>query len=104
MKRRVVYIRECAFCGKEFKTTSDKKKFCSSECRDKGRVAVNKNSSLCWECKKATGGSDCSWANEFIPVEGWDAKQTTIVICSTRGYEKNDISYIVRKCPLFERG
>ena len=48
---------------------------------------------LCWDCKRATGG--CSWSARLKPVKGWTAKET-----------KKDSpfsSYIVEDCPLFER-
>lgn len=56
-----------------------------------------KNPTLCWDCSKACAG--CSWSQEFIPVEGWDATPTKL-------YTKNTAladTYIVNACPLFER-
>lgn len=44
---------------------------------------------LCWKCDKACGGeAGCSWFNGFIPIDGWEAKET-------------DISYYIKRCPLF---
>lgn len=49
----------------------------------------NREESICWECENAcTKG--CSWADEFIPVDGWEAEYC----------EKYD-SYSVKSCPLF---
>jgi hypothetical protein len=56
-----------------------------------------KTDTLCWDCKNATGG--CSWSSSFVPVEGWDATKTIVKVV-----QKEEESYIVRKCPLFERG
>jgi hypothetical protein len=58
---------------------------------------------LCWDCAKATAGSNCPWANEFKPVEGWDAKKTERIEM-VYGKEKVIESYIVKKCPLFVEG
>jgi hypothetical protein len=103
-KKRVVYIKNCANCGREFRTTLGNRKFCGTYCRDRGRTLPTKRDTLCWKCKKATASDNCPWANDFIPVEGWDAEETVLVIRSTRGYERKDTSYIVRECPLFEEG
>lgn len=45
---------------------------------------------LCWDCKKFSGG--CSWTrpDEVKPVKGWNAKLT-------------DRGYIVKQCPEFVR-
>jgi hypothetical protein len=51
----------------------------------------NQTDSLCWLCGNACGG--CSWADEFIPVEGWTAEKTVVY----GGQE----SYNVIACPLF---
>lgn len=49
---------------------------------------------ICWECRKATGG--CSWSEYKVnrPVAGWAVMPTNI-----NGIE----SYIVLECPEFER-
>jgi len=52
-----------------------------------------KEDTKCWDCAKACVGG-CSWSREFIPVEGWDAKETENAAGVT--------SYIVRECPEFE--
>lgn len=54
--------------------------------------------SLCWDCRNATRPMVCSWARDFTPVKGWKATPTRIGnYCP---YE----SYLVRECPLFQRG
>lgn len=50
---------------------------------------------LCWQCRKATGG--CTWADELKPVEDWEAEATVI---KGDGYTEN--SYHVKSCPEFE--
>ena len=37
MKNRYTYRRKCKICGNFFTTTSGAAKYCSIECRDKGR-------------------------------------------------------------------
>lgn len=61
-----------------------------------------KSQTLCWDCVKADGGSDCEWANgKFRPVKGWNATPTQI-----RNKHKGKIryvpSFIVHECPKFE--
>ena len=45
--------------------------------------------SLCWDCANSTEWG-CSWAQEFTPVDGWDAVE-----------QKN--GYMVIRCPEFDR-
>lgn len=47
-----------------------------------------KPKALCWDCANATGG--CSWSQEFIPVEGWEAQE-------------NEQGIRVTRCPKFVR-
>ena len=60
---------------------------------------MERKDTLCWECKKAITG-ECSWSNDFTPVEGWEATQTLIKMTT----EKKEISYFVHSCPEFEKG
>lgn len=55
---------------------------------------------LCWTCKKATGG--CSWSKSFTPIEGWKAIPTKVKINdrSRRGDETD--SFDIYECPEFE--
>lgn len=54
----------------------------------------NFKTTLCWRCDKV----DCSWMDDFTPVEGWVA---------TRYDYKTDMgvtdSYLVKYCPEFEK-
>ena len=60
----------------------------------------HKQSTLCWDCKRANGGQDgCSWSKWFIPVEGWDAEPTQMRIMAGNTTD----SYIVMHCPQFLR-
>ena len=52
---------------------------------------------LCWDCANATGF--CSWSQEGIPVEGWDAAATKIK-SSSHNVKPID-SFIVHRCPRF---
>ena len=102
MGKRKLMTRVCKHCGAEFVTKS-KRQYCFA-CRTYRASGPMAKPTLCWDCKKSTAGDNCPWANEFIPVEGWDATETILVIRSTRDYEREDISYTVHSCPLFERG
>lgn len=53
---------------------------------------------ICWNCKKATGG--CSWSDHFEhrPVDGWNAVQTRLRMNN----DEYQPSYIVISCPEFE--
>ena len=48
---------------------------------------------ICWNCRKATGG--CSWADDFKPVEGWEARPTMI--------DDMEQSFEIKSCPEFEQ-
>ena len=56
---------------------------------------TNRTNTICWNCKKAIGG--CTWSDFFKPVKGWTAEQTR------PAGSKPYTSYIVEKCPEFER-
>lgn len=55
-------------------------------------IKAGRTDTICWDCKKAMYGG-CSWTDPEIqkPVEGWTAT-------------KNSKGYLVRECPLFDRG
>ena len=57
------------------------------------------NNTLCWACENAVpneNGNGCSWSECFIPVEGWNAKETVV---------GDDVpSFYVYDCPEFVRG
>ena len=54
--------------------------------------------SICWECQNACGG--CSWADEFIPVDGWKAISNPIK-ADHMGADVVLESYQVVWCPKF---
>ena len=56
----------------------------------------------CCNCKKFAGG--CSWSRSFTPVEGWTAVPTLINHGGHKGYERLTESYMIIKCPEFEKG
>ena len=101
----------CTICGKPYITTGNNAKYCA-DCRVEvqrinareymrkkkkrhGKKSENSHASICWGCANAVPdplrGTGCSWAKEFIPVEGWEAK------------EKGN-SYNVWHCPEFKGG
>ena len=49
---------------------------------------TNKKDSLCWDCKRACGKDQCSWAARFEPVSGWNAEQ-------------NELGFLVTSCPQY---
>ncbi len=55
---------------------------------------MSKDTQLCWECKRATGG--CRWSADLKPVKGWDAEKVII-----KDFEGDIESYKVKACPLF---
>lgn len=97
-------LKRCKYCG----TWTDKKNgFCSRKCyfEHKGLFGGRNEShratdTLCWDCKKSTGGGDCPWANDFKPVDGWIAAPTKV----KQGRFPTTESFIVIKCPLFKKG
>ena len=52
---------------------------------------------LCWDCRKATGG--CNWSDHFKAVKGWKIIPTQKIIYGGAGYK----SCVVLECPEFER-
>lgn len=51
--------------------------------------------SLCWDCKRATGG--CPWSDKLKPIKGW--KAIPIGKTTARPYS----TYLVEECPGFIR-
>ena len=106
--QRQVSIKKCKFCGKEFISTANRTMYCSIKCSNAWKSlfgyhykpAFPVSDTKCWDCKRATGGSFCPWANWFIPVEGWVATPTNVKM----GGNKSQKSYVVHECPIFDRG
>ena len=55
------------------------------------QVINEKKNTICWHCANACGG--CSWSDELIPVNGWNAVETRIN-CIGQGF-------IVMGCPEY---
>ena len=96
-----IRLKICKYCGKAFYAKGSAL-YCSAEC--KARMYYTKNEvTLCWSCKRATGF--CSWSEDFTPVEGWEATPTKVKLAARNGNNRLFVdSYLVHKCPLFERG
>ena len=69
--------------------------------------------SICWECENAVpnkeGTKGCSWSEEFIPVEGWEAKPAVIRSMwiskiTNQPVPRRVRSYCVTSCPEFKEG
>ena len=58
---------------------------------EKKRVAT-----LCWNCSRSVHDK-CSWAKRFVPVEGWDAEKTVLMVDA-----RPTSSYLVKSCPLYK--
>lgn len=50
---------------------------------------------ICADCYRTIG--TCSWEKNFVPVDGWEAKKTTVMV----QYKGPVESYNVVSCPLF---
>ena len=63
---------------------------------------------LCWSCKRACGRcawpGGCSWADEGIPVEGWEAKESMLKHSLAAGKTSEMVTYTVIKCPNYVWG
>ena len=115
------YKLSCLCCGKAFETNNSNKKTCSDACSKElqairvknrrkrireaaikaGKIKerVSYKDSLCWFCKNSVIDG-CSWSREFVPVNGWDATET-----SKKSYSSSmSKSYNVTSCPEFVRG
>lgn len=65
-----------------------------------------RNDTLCWTCKRSCRiqGETCSWAESFIPVEGWRAKKGTIIYHLADPLvpeSTSSHSYTVIECPQY---
>lgn len=93
-------VKNCEYCGKQFKCKSTIAKYCSNECRGlAGRYKKKTEDTICWDCKRAVGGGGCSWADKLIPGEGWKATETIL-----KNHKEYMHSYKVHECPLFIEG
>lgn len=63
-----------------------------------------KHPTLCWDCENACGR--CSWSRKFIPVDGWDAIPTKVLVWNTTQDGERIRVYVdsfdVYSCPEFE--
>ena len=97
MAKRIMRIKICVVCGNKFATKTSRQT-CSRECASLLKNDGSSKDTICWRCRKATT-SECSWADKFIPVEGWKAIPTKINTVDGR----QEDSFNVRKCPLYEK-
>ena len=63
--------------------------------------------SLCWNCKKASGGLGCPFVDEkpsgSVPIKGWTARKKHVQNSPPNSSHLEKI-YVVQDCPLFEEG
>lgn len=54
----------------------------------------------CWSCRRSCTSLEhqCSWTRSWIPVKGWDAKET---ICDRHPGGMAVKSFFVKSCPLY---
>lgn len=60
---------------------------------------------ICWTCRRGTR-SECPWFAEHRPVPGWTAERREIrmtAYADGKRYERPTESYVVRKCPLYQK-
>ena len=102
MKGMTYMTKMCAMCGKIFE--GRQQKYCSFQCswkakqeKSQRKTKSQRKATLCWDCKNACGG--CSWSRSFVPVKGWDAKETSL-----KSAEGDIKSYFVTMCPEFING
>lgn len=97
-KKAEMKTRFCTVCDKEFRTRAERQ-CCSSKCAAILRGYKFKDT-LCWSCDNAKAIGNCPWADNFEPVPGWEATEHTY---NTRIGGRYDVSYEVKKCPLYVR-
>ena len=51
---------------------------------------------LCWQCDRVYYRRGCPWADDFKPVDGWNAKKQI-----KKNSGRKIVSYNVESCPLF---
>lgn len=101
LKGMIFMIKTCPICNKQFE--GRQQKYCSFACRWTAKQIKSKRTprghkgTLCWNCKNACGG--CSWSRSFTPVEGWNARETTL-----KSADGNIQSFFVTDCPEFING
>lgn len=67
------------------------------------RLVIDDPPTLCWRCAHAAGPEMCSWARDFVPVEGW--KATPTMLYANNGSASKPVgSFHVRSCPEFVEG
>lgn len=60
------------------------------------------SNTLCWSCRRALlTKNGCIWAWDHMPVPGWKAEEKLLFNGNGR-YRVPVISYVVKKCPLYE--
>ena len=114
--------KRCTDCGKQDERTlrgltkckrcsdRDKQKYIKNHIakpkkpKAKKPIPLNLQQTLCWTCKHSVPKGEkgkwvrgCSWAIRRVPVIGWNAVRNDKVGCSKP-------SYLVRQCPLYEKG
>jgi len=112
-KRKGKVKTVCAWCGKEILVRVMREhNFCNDKHAEKYRYAKRRRmeneprelkNSLCFDCKRASGkyGKMCSWATNFLPIQGWTAEPTP-EMKDESGYIYKLASYKVTDCPEFE--
>lgn len=66
-------------------------------------MSTRKAETICWRCKRP-GTRTCSWDDSkgTVPVEGWEAEETSLWCGQENGGGRTVKSYIVHACPLFD--
>ncbi len=104
---RCRYLREkrkrpmlkCPVCGREFRMTPRRTKYCRAKCRKEAQDGVlDSFEQICWTCENATGG--CEWSRSLDPVPGWTAEKLSSFGEAAVGKPR----YRIFKCPKYRFG
>ena len=66
---------------------------------------MESNGQICFDCENARG--KCSWSKDFIPIPGWKAEPTRVLMAevTTKAGKKKKYytdSFSIKECPKFE--
>ena len=104
LKRTKGYVASCTTKGIPLShyETGEIFEFKCDESKRNTIAHVRRRIQPCCNCKKFAGG--CSWSRKFEPVEGWTAVPTMINHGGNNGKPRLTESYMIIKCPEFEKG
>lgn len=94
MKRLI--RKHCSECDKVFFTKSEKRKYCSKECKRKAIIAnLIKYEQPCWHCKNCS--DECCWIKSGKPVDDWVADPSVL----KDGFGNTYNTFKIISCPNY---